>query len=113
MAVTLYNTATEYVANAISITRGTVSDILSVGVYHNTNPATIPAVGDFTTVQLVDGTEIPLPPLGEAGFIDILSLIGPGGSADVDLAPGDWQRWCLITTAAENVIRKVDTITIL
>jgi hypothetical protein len=110
--VSLYHTGTEYVANAITFTRGNVSDVVSVGVYHNTNPTTIPAVGDFTTCILVDGTVLPLPPLGETGFIDILSLIGPRGSG-ITLTPGDYQRWCLISTATEDIIRMVDTITIL
>jgi hypothetical protein len=111
MAVSIYNTGTEYVANAITMTRGVIADILSVGVYHNVNPATIPAVGDFTTVTLVNGTTIPTPDLAEVGFVDILSLIGPGG--DIVLTAGDYQRWCLIVTATENIIRKIDTITIL
>jgi hypothetical protein len=113
VAVSIYNTATEYVANAITITRGSISDILTVGVYHNVNPATIPDVTDFVIVTLVNGNTIPLPALAETGFIDILSLIGSKAGADLPLTPGDYQRWCLIQTTAEDIIRKVDTITIL
>jgi len=64
MATSLFATATEYVANAITLTRGKVTDIKSVGIYANTNPNQIPTPAQFTTVLLVDGTGIPpLPPL--------------------------------------------------
>jgi hypothetical protein len=107
MAVSIYHTATEYTANAITMTRGTPADIVSVGVWHSPDPQTIPTVGDFTTVRLV----LPGDLLAEGNSVDILALIGPGG--DVELEPGDYQRWTLITTAAENIIDTVDTLTIL
>jgi hypothetical protein len=107
MAVTIYHTATEYTANAITMSRGTPADITGVGVYHNANPLVIPEVDDFILVQLV----LPGDLLAEGNTVDILSLIGPGG--DVELTPGDYQRWTLISTAAENIIDSVDTVSIL
>ena len=75
MATSLFANATEYIANAITLSRGKVTDIKSVGIYVNTNPNIIPTVTQFTTVQLVDGTGIPpLPPLAVAGEIDVVTL---------------------------------------
>jgi hypothetical protein len=119
MAASLYSTATEYIANAITITRGTVANITSVGIYVNTNPNTVPTVGSFTTVALVDGTGTPpLPALAVAGEIDVVTKVGPGGSGVTagDLATltaGSYQVWILIKTSSENIIRKVDTLTVL
>lgn len=107
--VTLYHTGTEWTSNAITLLRGSVSDIVSVGIYHNTDPTVIPQVTDFTTVQLVDGTATPLPPLAQTGIIDIVSLMGPR-AGDFSLAAGTYQRWAVISTATEDVIRPVDTI---
>ena len=112
MAVSLYNTATEYVASAITILRGTVADITNVGFYATTSLVTIPAVGDFTIVTLVDGTGGVVPPLGVRGEIDVLTLIGSGGDITT-LTAGDYQVFILIQTASENIIRKIDTLTIL
>lgn len=112
LAVQLYAGATEYVANALTLARGTTADILSVGVYHSTDPNVSPTLADFTTVQLIDGVANPGNPLAEAGVIDVLSLIGPR-DGDVVLAPGDWQRFVCVSTATEDVIRKVDTIEVL
>ena len=106
---TLFNTATEYTANELTILRGTVDDIVSVGVYHDTDPNVVPAVVDFDTVALVDGTAEPPDALSEEGKIDVLALIGPR-DGDVTLAPGDYQRWVLVVTATEDVIRKVDVL---
>lgn len=108
----IFNTATEYVANSLTILRGSVSDIVSVGVYHTTDPNTIPAVEDFTTVTLVDGTDPDPDPLAEAGVIDVLSLVGPR-NGQVELVPGDYQRFVCISTATEDIIRKVDVLTVL
>jgi hypothetical protein len=78
-------------------------------VYHNINPNTKPALGDFIEVTLVDGTG----PLADGTKIDVLSLIGPKVGADLSLAaPGDYQRWVRVSTATEDIIRKVDIITI-
>ena len=115
MAVTLHNSATEYLSNALTITRGTIADITSVGVYHDTNPATIPAVLDFTTVTLADGTAGSGGTnyqLAITGEIDVVSLIGSKAGADLSLAAGDYQRWVLVQTTAEDIIRKVDTLTV-
>ncbi|MGI5493893.1 hypothetical protein [Microtetraspora malaysiensis] len=106
----IFHTGTEYLANEITITRGTVSDITAVGVYHAINPNQIPAVGDFTMVTLADGTKTPPDPLAEAGKIDVLSLIGPRGGTT--LTPGDYQRYVLIQTATEDIIRRVDVLTV-
>lgn len=112
MALEQYAGGTEDLANEVTLHRGNVADILTVGVYHSLNPNISPAVADFTTVQLVDGVTDPDDPLAEAGKIDILSLVGPR-SGDVELAAGDWQRFTLISTAREDIIRKIDTVTIL
>lgn len=106
--VTIPSTGTEYTANAITLKRGLVTDIISVGVYHATNPNTVPTVANFTTVTLV----YPPAPLADGTNIDILTLIGPRGGV-ITLAVGDWQRWCYVKTANEDIIRKVDTITII
>lgn len=112
MAVQLYSGATEYTANQITISRGTVADIVSVGVFHTSDPAEIPSVEDFTPVTLADGTAVPPDPLAEAGKIDVLALIGPR-DGDLVLAPGTYQRYVLVTTATEDIIRRVDTVEIL
>lgn len=107
MAVSLFNTATEYVANQLTFIRGTSADVTGVGVYHDVNPATVPAVLDFTMVDLVEAPD----PLAEGSKIDVLSLIGPDNGG-LPLEPGVYQRWVLVTTATENIIRRPDTITI-
>lgn len=110
MAVDMFLGGTEWFANEITLLRGTVADILAVGVYHNTNPNTKPAVEDFITVTLEDGTG----PLAEGGKIDIMSRIGDKvGAHWQPTVAGDYQRWCLIQTAQEDIIRKLDTVTIL
>lgn len=111
MAVSLYRTATEYVANALTITRGTVADITSVGVFMTTDPTVVPTVAQFATVTLVK----PGDALAEGTTVDVLSLIGPRSTvtALASLTPGDYQRWVKVTTATEDKIRKVDTVTIL
>jgi hypothetical protein len=108
----IYSTGTEYVANEITITRGTVGDITAVGVFHTTDPAVIPTVAQFTTVTLADGTAEPPDTLSEPGVIDVLSLIGPRGG-QVTLSAGDYQRFILISTATEDIIRRPDTLTVL
>lgn len=108
--VSQYKEGTEWIANEITLHRGVVADILTVGIYHNTNPNTHPAIGDFTIVTLEDGTG----PLADGTKIDILSRIGPKVGAHINLSvAGDYQRWGLIQTAQEDIIRKLDTITIL
>lgn len=104
MAASLYSTATEYVANAITMHRGSVADITSVGVYFSLDPITVPTVANFTTVQLVQ----PGDPLAQGTSTDVLTLVGPRG--DVTLAPGDYQVWVLITTLTEDIIRRVDVL---
>jgi hypothetical protein len=114
---TLFRTATEYVANELTLTRGTVSDIVSVGVYMNTDPAIVPTVAQFTTVSLISPTTTPASPLLDGTKIDVVSKIGPGGGAVTaghfpSLTAGDYQRWVLITTADEHIIRRPDVVTI-
>lgn len=110
MAVEKFKNGTEWFANEITLNRGVVGDITGVGVYHNTNPNTQPTIGDFIMVTLEDGTG----PLADGAKIDIMSLIGPKAGADLDLPTvGDYQRWALVQTAQEDIIRKLDTITIL
>lgn len=101
----IFHTATEYVANQLTITRGTVADIVSVGVHHAVDPNEIPAVADFTAVSLVYGED----PLADGDRIDVLSLVGPR-NGDVDLTPGDYQRWVLVTTDTEDIIRRAGTL---
>lgn len=117
MAITLYSTGTEYTSNAITLLRGTTASITNVGVYHNVNPATIPTVVEFTSVKLADGTNPASPnyALAIPGEIDVVALIGPKAGADLALAGGDivYQRWVLVQTAAEDLIRATDTVTVL
>lgn len=108
----IYRTGTEWTANDVTITRGTVADITAVGVYHSADPSVIPDVADFVTVQLVDGVKQPPDELAEAGKIDVLALVGPR-AGDVVLTPGDYQRWVLVQTATEDIIRRPDVLTIL
>lgn len=109
--VAIYHTGTEYTANEITLHRGTVADLLTVGVFHTTDPSEIPDVADFTEVTLVDGTS-PGDPLAEDGKIDVLALIGPR-SGDETLVAGDYQRWVLVTTLTEDIIRRPDVLEIL
>jgi len=118
VAVSIYSTATEYIANQVTLTRGTVADIVSAGVYVNTNPNTVPTVSSFTTVTLVDGTSGSPPPLAVAGQIDVLTKVGPGATGvtagDLStLVAGSYQVWILIKTSTEAIIRKIDTLTVL
>jgi hypothetical protein len=110
--VSIYTTATEYLANEITILRGSVDDVVGVGVYHNVSPAVVPTVNDFTMVSLVDGTAEPPDSLSELGKIDVLSLVGGKVGADLALTAGDYQRWVLIQTASEDIIRSIDTVTV-
>lgn len=109
MAVQLYSTGTEYLANALTFTRGTVADVTSVGVYHTLNPSEVPAEVDFTAATLITN---PADPLAEGDKIDVVTLIGPGTGAFETLTVGDWQRWVMVKTANETIIRKVDVVTI-
>ena len=108
----IFSSATEYLANALTINRGSVADITSVGVFHTTDPGVIPTVAQFTPVTLIDGVTNPTDPLAEAGVIDVLSLIGPR-AGDETLTAGDYQRYVLVVTATEDIIRRVDTVTVL
>lgn len=99
---------TKFFANQLTILRGTVNDIVRVGVFHSLNPAETPTPAQFTTVALVD----PPDPLAEGNRIDVLALIGPDVPADLDLGVGAWQHWVLIETNTEKMIFKVDLITV-
>lgn len=105
--VEIYQHATEWTANELTLLRGSVEDIVSVGVHHADDPEIIPAVEDFTEVQLVSEGD----PLAEEGRIDVLALIGPRG--DIQLTPGTYQRYVLVTTESEDIIRRVDTVEVL
>lgn len=109
MAVELYSTATEYLANSLTFNRGDEGDVTSVHVYHDIDPNAVPTEASFTTVQLVS----PPDPLSEGTNIDVLSLIGPGVGAHLALTAGDYQRWVGVKTANEFIIRKTDTVTVL
>lgn len=108
----IYDSATEYLANAITFTRGTVDDITSVGVYHTTNANEVPTELQFTAADLVYAGGPTKPELAEGSNIDIVSLIGPGVGG-LSLAAGVYQRWVMIKTANETIIRKVDTLTVI
>lgn len=113
MAVSIPRTGTEDTRNALTIKVGTVADITSVGMYFTLDPAgsgsAPPMVTDFTTVTLAK----PGDPLhdGLSQLPEMVALIGDK-SGDFILAPGDWQRWVLIQTDRENIIRPVDVTTI-
>lgn len=113
MAATIFNTATEYVANEIQIHRGSVVDIILVGVFHTTDPGVIPTEGQFTEVTLVDGVNNPSNTLAQAGKIEVVSLIGPGTFADLVLTPGTYQRFVLVKTTREVIIRRPDTLEVI
>lgn len=102
--ITQYSTAKEYLANEVTMSRGTPADITAVGVYHDANPAVVPTVAQFTTVTKVVAGDA----LAEGTKTDVLSLVGP--SAQVTLSAGTYQRWVLVQTASENIIRAVDMI---
>ena len=104
----IYSTATEYTANEITLSRGTAADITGVGVFHSTDPTDVPTVAQFTMTTLVE----PGDELADGNKIDVLTLVGPR-AGQVNLAAGDWQRWVLVTTATEDIIRKVDVVTVL
>lgn len=106
----LFSTATEFLANELIFTRGSAADILSVGVFHTQDPLKVPAANEFTEVALVHQ---PTDPLAEGSKIDVLSLVGPGTGADLSLVAGDWQRWVLVQTAKETIIRKVDMVSVI
>jgi hypothetical protein len=106
----IYRTATEYAANEITLLRGSTSDIVAVGVFHTTDAGYVPAVNEFDTVTLVADPEHPL---ADGGRIDIVSLIGPKEGSDLELVPGDYQRFVLIQTDDEDIIRRPDVLEIL
>lgn len=111
MAVTLFSTATEYLANEVTLTRGDVSDITGVGVFHSAVAGATPDVEDFTMVYLVDDPDTD--PLAEGSKIDVLSLVGPKAGSDLTLSAGTYQRWVLVQTSTENIIRSIDIVTVL
>jgi len=113
MAVSLYHSATEYIANPITLLRGAVSDITLVGIYVTTSAVTIPNVADFTTVTLVDGTKVPPDANSVVGEIDVLTLVGPRAGQLSTLTAGTYQVYILLKTAVEDIIRRVDTLSIL
>jgi hypothetical protein len=107
MAVQIYSTATEYLANSLTFARGSIDDVIKVGVYHTLNPSFIPQESDFIEVDIVG----PGDALAQGDTIDVLSLIGPASlNPTIVLAPGDYQRWVLVKTATEVIIRKVDLV---
>jgi hypothetical protein len=119
--VSLHKTATEYTANQVTFNRGSVSDIVAVGIFMTTDPALIPTFAQFVTATLVDGTGGSPPPLAEAGKVDILAKIGPGGGGvsagiydfSAIATQTDYQRWTMVRTADEIIIRRPDTVTII
>ncbi len=107
MPVTLFSTGTEFLMNEVTMLRGTDADIVSVGVFHSTSPNAVPSVSQFTTVTLVR----PGDALAEGAKTDIASRIGNRAGA-ISLVAGDYQRFVLLVTASEDIIRYVDVITV-
>ncbi len=107
MPVTVYSTGTEYLSNEITMLRGTIADITSVGVYHTLAPNEVPTVAQFTTVVKV----VPGDALAEGTKNDVASRIGARTGA-IPLTAGDWQRFVLLVTTDEDIIRYIDTITV-
>jgi hypothetical protein len=117
MTTTLFSTATEYTANQLTLTRGTEADIVSVGVAMESNPATIPTFGAFTTVLLIGPVTTPGHVLLDGTKIDVVAKVGPGGGGVSAghvpaLVAGDYQRWVMVKTADEIIIRRPDVVTI-
>lgn len=109
MAVTINRGATEYVGDPVTFTRGSASDIVSVASLHTQDPTLRPLVAQFVhAATLVSSQSHPL----WAGTVEVVTRIGPRAGA-VSLAPGDWQRWVLVSTADEDIIESTGTVTIL
>lgn len=108
MAVQIPRTGTEWVANELTVRRGSTADITFVGTFYTNDPAVIPDLDDFTETVLVE----PGDPLAEGDLTDIATLVGPR-NGHVTLAPGDYQTWVRVSTVTEDIIRRPDTITIL
>lgn len=104
--VQIFSTATEYLSNSLTFTRGGPQDVVAVGVFHSLDPDYVPTEAEFTVVPMVQ----PGDPLAQGDNIDVLSLIGPRAEADLVLTVGTWQRWVMVTTATETIIRKVDVV---
>jgi hypothetical protein len=115
MDTSFYGTGTEWVFTKVTIDRGSVSDIETVGMLASADPNVRPAVADFTAATLVDGTAVPAGPLAIPGRIDIAARIGARSdvASALQLTAGDYQMFTLITTADEDVIDVAGTITIL
>ncbi len=107
MAVELYSTGTEWLANEVTMLRGTIADVTSVGVFHTMSPNAVPTVAEFTTVTKV----VPGDALAEGDKNDVASRIGARAGA-IPLAAGDYQRFVLLVTASEDIIRYVDTVSV-
>ncbi len=107
MAVTLYSTGTEYVMNEVTMLRGTFADVTSVGVYHTVSPNVVPTVAEFAVAAKV----VPGDALAEGTKNDVASRIGTRTGA-ILLTAGDYQRFVLLVTASEDIIRFADTITV-
>lgn len=108
MVAELFSTATEYLSNSLTFTRGSVNDVVNVGVYHTQDPLEVPSEANFIPADLI----LPGDPLSQGNQIDVVTLIGPGpGSHDV-LTPGDWQRWVMVKTPTETIIRRKDTVVV-
>lgn len=113
MPATIYVSGTVYLANEVTMVRGTPADVLEVLVYHDTDANVVPTYAEMTEVQWITTG-----PLQEDSKNDVLSKMGPGVAAlvdpgEVDLqTPGDYQRWVGIRTADEFVPVPIDTVTV-
>lgn len=117
LSASVYRTATEYTANELTLSRGNAGDIVSVGVAMISDPATVPAVGAFTPVLLISPETTPGHALLDGTKIDVVAKIGPGGGAVAAgdfpaLTAGDYQRWVLVETADELIIRRPDVVSV-
>lgn len=115
MAGPIYDT--EWVAMALTFTRGSSADVTAVGIYLDLDPNASPDAAAFTTppggsfaaiTQLVEAPN----PLAQGSIIDILSHVGESGT-DIQPPAGDYQVWGLVQTADEKIVRKAGTLTML
>jgi hypothetical protein len=114
MAAEFFGTGTDWVFAELTLTRGSVSDIESVGVHMDADPNARPTVAEFSPATLVDGTATYPGPLAISGRVDIAVRVGARSDvpAALQLSPGDYQMFTCVTTADEDDIRIAGTVTV-
>lgn len=107
MVVEIPRGGTEYVGDPITVGRGSINDILTSKSFHTQDPTIKPIVADFVDpASVIRSSTNPL----WAGVTEVVTRVGPRG--EVTLAPGDWQRWVLLSTADEDIIEATGVVTI-